>query len=139
MIKGKDSTKNLLNQKDGAPCFNFNEECEFLNIFAEAKPIIKTSDQQNTANDSSFVEKLLFRKAYDSDKEGNYQISHNDFDEIANQPLIEHSDDEYSLLKREIDSYIVNTNQHDNSLIENINNIEEENLEKKFQRKRCNI
>lgn len=59
-------------------------------------------------------------------QEKNYQLSHNDFSEVMNKRLDEYSDDEYSLLKKEIDSYI-NSNEdqkdiNNNDLTKNINN-----------------
>ncbi len=47
-----------------------------------------------------------FANNFSQREEENYIFSHNDFSDLINKRLDEYSDDEYSYLKKEIDSFI---------------------------------
>lgn len=86
------------------------------------KPISQFNDEKYSAD-------------YSSEKEDKYLFSLIDFSDLINKRLDEYSDDDFSYLKKEIDSYIKDNDEEAESNI-NSQNKSNENLS---SNKKCNL
>jgi len=86
------------------------------------KPISKINDEK-------------YSDDYSSEKEDKYLFSQIDFSDVINKRLDEYSDDDFSYLKKEIDSYIKDNDEEAESNI-NSKNKSNDNLS---LNKKCNL
>jgi len=116
--------------------FNFdkiNEENDSYTNKKENKSQLKKP--KNILKPKSKINDEKYSDDYSSEKEDKYLFSQIDFSDVINKRLDEYSDDDFSYLKKEIDSYIKDNDEEAESNI-NSKNKSNDNLS---LNKKCNL